>query len=150
LQVGNGLIEFAHARLELVNGVIQRLHLAGGAVEFAGHGFILRGDFLLQAFDGGGHAIGAVGSLFNEVLDHAKARINRGLEALHHVEKLLHLGLQFDNLLRYGVSAHRSQKGDGSHQDYSEKAGGEKAATKRVCDVHGFTWVWQISDKRRQ
>jgi hypothetical protein len=50
------------------------------------------------------------------VLYHAETRIHGGLESLHHVQKLLHLRLQLDDLLRGGVRGRRrggQNKGQG-------------------------------------
>jgi hypothetical protein len=40
-----------------------------------------------------------VGSLLRQVLQHAHARIQRGLQPLHRIQQLLHLGLQFHHFL---------------------------------------------------
>ena len=72
---------------------------------------ILRVQLLLQGVHGRGHLVGVVGGLLRQVLQHAKARVHRGLQALHHVQQLLHLGLQLDDLLRNRVGRYggRSQ-----------------------------------------
>ena len=64
-------------------------------------------DLLLQGVHGRAHLLGLVRGLLRQVLQHAKARVQRGLQPLHHVQQLLHLRLQLDHLLRGRVRPHR-------------------------------------------
>ena len=63
-------------------------------------------DLLLQRVHGRGHLVGVVRGLLRQALQHAEARVQGRLDALHIVHQLLHLRLQFDDLLRRGVRRH--------------------------------------------
>ncbi len=118
---GDRLIELGDARLELIDGIVQRLHLAGNGVELAAGPFRLRIELLLQRIHRGGHLVGVVGGLLHQVLQHAEACVERRLKTLHHVEQLLHLRLQLDDL--FGGRVGRSRRGG---ENESQGGGGEE------------------------
>ena len=64
-------------------------------------------DLLLQVVHRRAHLLGLVRGLLRQVLQHAKARVQRRLQPLHHVQQLLHLRLQLDDLLRNRVCPYR-------------------------------------------
>ena len=78
--------------------------------------FVLAIQLLLQFVHGGVHLLGLVRGLLRQVLQHAKPRVQRRLDPLHHVQQLLHLRLQFDDLLRNRVCPHRRQGNDDGKQ----------------------------------
>ena len=80
-----------------------------------------------------GTAVGAVGGLLDQVLDDSEARVEGGLEALHHVEELLDLGLQFHDLFGNGVSASR-----GEVCQAGDEEDGKDAVAESLSDLHGF------------
>jgi len=57
--------------------------LAGGRVQLAVGRIALCVDLLLQGRNGRGHPVGVVRGLLGKVLQHAEARVQRGLDALH-------------------------------------------------------------------
>ena len=99
LQVLHRFVQLGNTRLQLVHRVIQRLHLSRHAVHLAAHRIALRVDLLLQRGHCRGHLVRLVGSLLRQVLQHAQARIHCGLQPLHRIQQLLHLGLQLDHFL---------------------------------------------------
>jgi hypothetical protein len=99
LQVLDRLVELGDARLQFVNGVIERLNLSGGGIDFAAQAVALLVDLLLQSVHRLAHLVGIVSGLFDEVLQDPEPCVEGGLKALHHVEQLLHLGLQGDDFL---------------------------------------------------
>jgi len=131
LQILYRFIQLGNARLELVEGVVQRLHLAGDGIQLTVARLALRVNLLLQGVDSDGHLVGVVGGLFHQVLQDAEAAIQGGLEPLHHVEQLLHLGLQLDDLLRGRV------RGNGrGGQEHGEDSRGEETIAKVVRFQH--------------
>ena len=66
-------------------------------------------DLLLQRVDRLAHLVGVIGGLLHQVLQNPKTGVEGGLQALHHVEQLLHLGLQLDDFLWSRMRAHGSQ-----------------------------------------
>ena len=99
LQVRDRFIQLGDTRLQLVDRIVQRLHLSGDAVHFAAHRIVLRADLLLQGGHRRAHLIRLVGSLLRQVLQHSQTRIHCRLQPLHRIQQLLHLGLQFDHFL---------------------------------------------------
>ena len=127
----DGLVQLGDAGLELVDRVVERLDLAGDGVQFAVAGLALRIDLLLQGVDGDGHLVDVVGGLLDQVLDDAEAPVEGGLEPLHHIEELLDLGLQLDDLLRGGV------RGDGhGGENHGEDGDGEETVAKFLSYLH--------------
>jgi hypothetical protein len=59
-------------------------------------------------------------------------RVHGGLQALHHVEQLLHLGLQLDDLFRGRVRGH----GRGGEKDGQDGYSGGEAVAKGFCSLH--------------
>jgi hypothetical protein len=75
LQVLYRFIQLGNAGLQLVDRVVQRLHLAGDGVQLAVARLALRVDLLLQGVDGRGHLVGVVRGLLHQVLQDAEAAI---------------------------------------------------------------------------
>ena len=68
-------------------------------IDLAAQAVVLLVNLLLQSIHCRAHLVGIVGSLFDEVLQDTEPSVEGGLQALHHVEQLLDLGLQRDDFL---------------------------------------------------
>src|ERR1039458_8637902 len=78
-----------------------------------------------------GHLGGIVGGLLCQVLQDAKPRIQRGLHTLHHIQQLLHLGLQLDDFLGSSMCGH-GRRGCNNGKDCSR----EETIAKRKSYLH--------------
>jgi len=132
LKVLNGLVELSDARLEFVDRVVQRLNLAGCGVDFAAERIVLLVQLLLKGIHGLGHLIGVVSSLLDEVLKDTEFLVEGGLHALHHVEELLNLRLESDDLFRGSVCPDRHEYDDCREDDRSDN----RAMAKSECFWH--------------
>jgi len=128
LDVVEDLLHAGHAGLEFVEGVVERLDLAGDLVGFCREGVLAVLHLELHAVDGDGHLVDGVGGLLDEVLENAHALVVGLLEACDGVLELLDLGLELDHVLVDGVSG---QSGE-THEE--ESRGGEM---KRTGTGHG-------------
>jgi len=68
----------------------------------------------------------ALSAFVAPVLQYAKACVQRGLHALHHVQQLLHLRLQLDNFLRRRVR--RRRRGSQNHGKQCRRRDDSKCA----------------------
>ena len=127
LQILNRLVELGDARLQLVDRIVQRLHLAGDGIQLAAARFALRVDLLLQSVHGRGHLVGVVRGLLDQVLQHAETGVQGGLEPLHHVQQLLHLRLQLDDLLRAACA------GTGAEPRTTARSAAARNRLRSVC-----------------
>ena len=112
--------ERTEARLDLVDGVVQRLDLPGDLVDLSALRLLLGLHLLVQGVDGDGHLVDGVGALLDEVLHDAHALVVGLLKACDGVLKLLDLGLQLHHVFV-----------DGEGGRAAEESGGEEGGTRR-------------------
>ena len=131
LEVLKGLLDAVHARLDLVDGVVEGADLAGDLVDFAAGGVGLGAHAFLQGVDGEGQLVDGVGALLDEVLEDAHALVVGLLEAGYGVLQVLHLGLQLDHVLVDGEGGAggkgRAKGEDGSEGGVTDRALGQEA-----------------------
>ncbi len=87
------LAQLGEADLEFVHGVVQRLNLAGDLVDLPGAILLLFVDGGLETVDRGGHFVGGIGVLLEQVLHDAHALVKGLLHLRHLLLQLLDLGL---------------------------------------------------------
>ncbi len=93
LNGGERLLHAGHASLELVDGVVEGLDLAGDLLVAGADGILLVLHAELQAIDRGGHGVDGVGGLLDELLEHAEALVVGLLQFRDGVLQRLDLGL---------------------------------------------------------
>ncbi len=84
LQILNRFVELGNAGLELIDGIVEGLHLAGDRIQLAAARFGLRIDLLLQGVNGNRHLVGGVRCLLDLMLQDAEFGVHGGLQSLHH------------------------------------------------------------------
>ena len=129
LHILERFVEGRDARLQLVDGIVQRLDLSGDAVHLGGGRVALRFDRLRQGVHRGGHFVHTVGGLLDQMLQNAHALGIGLLHLLQTVLELLHLGLELDHLLGGRVGVGSSEK----HRQEGESGGRWQA---RGCFGH--------------
>ena len=111
----HSFFQVVKAGLDLVERVVEGLHLAGELVELGVGGVVLRAHLLLEGVDGDRHLVDRIGALLDEVLEDAHALVVGLLEAGDGGLQFLDLGLELNHILVDGEGGRRGEgKGEES------------------------------------
>ncbi len=118
----SSFFEIADARLDLVDGVVHGLNLAGDLVDLVVLRVLLLQHLLLQIVHVGRHLVDRIGALLDEILHDAHALVIGLLETGDGILQLLDLRLQLDHVpvggkCRRGKQHCAPEDGDGGETD---------------------------------
>ena len=101
--------QVSNPRLQLIDRIIQRLNLRRKLLIACSALVVLCLQRSRQRVHRRHHLVHAVVVLLHQVDDHAHALVVGGLQVLHHVLQLLHLGLQLNHFLGNGKRMRREE-----------------------------------------